>query len=609
MEQATPFDRFVHSIGLPLDATVLGQRRDRSERVKKLAALMQGEKKATLGPPNRDYPSGILAFHIHSIDGLGFEGTQRSLSNSKRLGQKPRYAAAADDVSSDGSTSKMPNSYVQVVLNDEAIFRSRTKTLNPRPYINAGSERFVPDFETARIDFAVRDQRLRENDPIIGVAGIKLRDVLTTSCSSTQSYTLTGGLGWGKIRISLIWRSIEVTIPKQLTGWNLGVIEIAKCFVDGIAKSSFERREAHMMFETVGGRAETEGVEPHEEYESGEGGDAKIGFNWPIKDPIRVAVRQRYPNFLYIHLRSDSRVPGRTHRHAHTVVSLSRLVDGEVTLKKVPLFETSDWQQFEQDILRGITTTDHLASPSSDKTSLLPILDDLCKTKDGDHWKFSENEHFKKVGYLELTLIYHPGVSMEHKALTSGDHEMRVAYETFINLMSAGERSPPRKFTAAKRRKLSVTNGSSTPAKDGSTGVEGDGEEVLQSDNNPSSTPGGGSSSRRKSRSPSEPADDSDGQRRQSKVWREEDGEDSEDEDEAEHENDDYEEVQSPDGKLARVRSLHRQQRGAAQVKGFRTLEWIKTNVEDGVGNIKRTAQQQRSKRVAKMESEGVSHF
>ncbi|UZJ54235.1 hypothetical protein CBS101457_003555 [Exobasidium rhododendri] len=600
MDCATPFDRFIHSIGLPLDDNVLRQRKDRKARVKKLASLMQGEQHATLGPPNRAYPSGILAFHIHSIDGLGFEGTQKSLSNSKRLSQKPRYAND-DDVSGDGSASKMPNSYVQVVLNDEAIFRSRTKTLNPRPYINAGSERWVSDFETARIDFTVRDQRLRETDPVIGVAGLKLSEVLTTSSRSTQWYTLTGGLGWGKIRITLIWRSVEVTIPKQLAGWNLGVIEIAKCVVGGIAKASFERREAHMMFETVGGRAETEGVEPFEEYESGEGADAKIGFQWPLKEPVRVTVRQRYPNFLYIHLRSDSRVPGRIHKHAHTVVSLSRLIDGEVTVKRVPLFETADWQQFEQEILRGITTTNQLASSISDKTEHLPILEELCNQTNESYANFEENEQIKKIGYLDLTLVFHPGVSLEHKALVAGDYEMRVAYDSFLNLMYAGERPPPKKFSAAKRRKLSLSNKSTGVAAESS-------HEMVEEDANADGAADGYPTTKSHSRTGS--LDNSGVPQNDAASYRREGSEHSGDEDADENNVDeDFEEVQSPDDRLARSKDLHRQHRGAAQVKGFRTLEWIKTNVEDGVGHMKKTAQQKRSKRVAKMESEGVSHF
>lgn len=68
-------------------------------------------------------------------------------------------------------------------------------------------------------------------------------------------------------------------------------------------------------------------------------------------------------------------------------------------------------------------------------------------------------------------------------------------------------------------------------------------------------------------------------------------------------------EADTPEGRRARARNLHRQQRGAAQIKSFRTMQWLKTNAEDGMGRVKRIASRQQSKRIAKMESEGVSHF
>ncbi len=64
----------------------------------------------------------------------------------------------------------------------------------------------------------------------------------------------------------------------------------------------------------------------------------------------------------------------------------------------------------------------------------------------------------------------------------------------------------------------------------------------------------------------------------------------------------------SPEGRRARARALHRHERGAAQVKGFRTLTWMKTNAEDGMAKMKRQFGKQ-SKRMGKMEAEGISHF
>lgn len=614
----TGFDRFIHSIGFPLDDEVLQHRKERKDRVKKLTTMMEGEAQATFGPPDKAWRSGILAFHLHSIDGLGFEPPQRSWGNSKRLSAKPQYAAD-EDVLGEG-TSKMPNSYVQVLLNDEAIFRTRTKTMNPQPFINAGSERWVPEFDTARIDFVVRDARQRENDPILGVVGVKLSETITSTCRKTQWYTLTGGLGFGKIRITLLWRSCEVTIPPQLRGWNVGVIEVASCYIGGVSASQkpmFDRREAHMMFETVGGRAETENVDPHEEYEFTEGDQATIGFQWPLKSPVRIAIRQRYPNFLYIHLRSDSRVPGRTHKHAHAVIPLNRVMDNAETRKRVPMYETSDWQRFEQDVLRDMSTDDQLASASPDKRRRLPILEEMTSETRGQALGKDPNDDkgdlsLRYVGYLDIVLVFHSGMAPEHRALMAGDHELRVAFESFQTLVDCGQRPKPRMLSSARKRKLSTRGPRTVPVSE-ATGGQVEMVEVPESpDDQNSSGPqslrintnvGAGSGKKGKNTALSGVED------KDEDAAFEEFDEDDSDADGTVEDDEGLIEADTPEGRRARARNLHRQQRGAAQIKSFRTMQWLKTNAEDGMGRVKRIASRQQSKRIAKMESEGVSHF
>lgn len=599
----TPFDRFIHSIGLPLDEKVLAHRRERKNRVKKLTTMMEGEAQATFGPPDTTWKSGILAFHIHSIEGLGFEGPQKSWTNSKRLSQKPQYAAD-DDVLGEG-TSKMPNSYVQVLINDEAVFRTRTKTFNPQPFFNAGTERLVPDFDTGRIDLVVRDARQRENDPILGVVGIKLSEVITTTCRVTRWYTLTGGLGYGKIRLTLLWRSTELNIPAQLRGWNVGVIEVASCYIGGVTgshKAIAEKRDASILFETVGGRTETETVSPGTEE-----GDA-LNYSWNLTDPVRVPVRQRYPNFLYIHLRSDSRVPGRSHRIAHAVIPMNRLHDNTEVKKRVPLYETSEWQQFEQDVLRDMTLRDQLADSGKSTKKLVPVLDEMVQDTSGEAaGKETKDEKgdlaVRRVGYLDIVLVFHSGLGPEHRAVMAGDHELRAAFECFQTLVDCGQRAQPRMLSVARKRKLSYVGpqqaagvlGSESGMIDVSRAARE--ENDLRIDTDVAQAEGKG----------------------KNRVEIEEEDEDDDfdsnelgeiDSDEGTVEDDDgLIEGDTPEGRKARARNLHRQQRGAAQVKSFRTLQWLKTNAEDGVVRMKRIAKKEQRKRIAKMESEGVSHF
>lgn len=137
----TGFDRFVKSIGLPIDDSILEARRQRDMRIAKLLTALEGSQAATTAVPDPQLPSGILVFHIHSLDSLEVQTTQKSLKNVKHTDQKQRYSSADDG--DQGAATRLPSSYVQVMLNDEPIFKTRTKPLNARPYVNGGGERFV----------------------------------------------------------------------------------------------------------------------------------------------------------------------------------------------------------------------------------------------------------------------------------------------------------------------------------------------------------------------------------------------------------------------------------------------------------------------------------
>lgn len=64
----------------------------------------------------------------------------------------------------------------------------------------------------------VRDQRNREHDPILGVVPLKLSELLTKSSQVTKWYPLDGGVGFGRIRISLLFRSVETRLPPNMLG-------------------------------------------------------------------------------------------------------------------------------------------------------------------------------------------------------------------------------------------------------------------------------------------------------------------------------------------------------------------------------------------------------
>ncbi|TKY90381.1 hypothetical protein EX895_000379 [Sporisorium graminicola] len=594
----TGFDKFVHGLGLPMDDEVLRKRKMRKERVQKLATMIEGAKQATADPPTAELPSGILAFHIHSIAGLEVPSTQKSLGGtSKRLSQKSRNGPAPTDESQaeGGAGGKLPSSYVQVFLNDEAIFRTRTKTLNPRPYINAGSERFIGDWTTARLDFTVRDARMRESDAILGCVGLRLADVLTESSHSTGWYTLTGGLGFGKIRLTLLFRSVELSVPRPLRGWNVGIVEVASVKVTGVPQMLLDKKACHLSLETVGGKKSTDDTEPVDEYESGMGSEATVSYEWSLKEPIRLPVRQRYPSSVYLSLRTDSRLPGRTHHHAWAFLPLNRVSDETRIQRRLRLFDSSEWDKVEQDVLRATSDPELLQTEEGlVKAKLLPVLEELCRTGAATISDEAVSAaKLRAIGWVEVDLIFHRGIAPEHRSCTAGDSEMRFAFDTYMTLLDAGERARPRTLAMERFR---ANNANATGARPGTH---------SRTASHASSAPG--------------VISEKTGQLGEDAHRGEGGGGDDGDDDSlyalslteteldrlAEEEGD----SDSPEGRRARARALHRNQRGAAQIKGFRTLTWMKTNAEDGMAKMKRQFGSKHSKRIGKMEAEGISHF
>lgn len=167
-------------------------------------------------PPSQDYPSGILSVQIHNITGLEVEKLQKQ--------------DKGDDESDAGEETEthddMPDSYCNIILNHKKIYRTRTKPKNCKPFFNAGTERFIRDWRTTEIIIAVRDARERENDPLIGLVYLPLAKIFAQKSQIMETYPLSGGIGHGRARISMVWRSVELKMPPNLMGWDYGTLEV-----------------------------------------------------------------------------------------------------------------------------------------------------------------------------------------------------------------------------------------------------------------------------------------------------------------------------------------------------------------------------------------------
>lgn len=170
-------------------------------------------------PPLKEYPSGIVSIQIHQITGLELEQLNKNRSSKKTISESDEEDEDADD---------LPSAYCTIVLNHRKIFKTRTKPKNSKPFFNAGCERFIRDWHSTELMISVRDARVHENDPLLGIVYLPLSRLFDKRSQIVDTFPLVGGIGYGRARISLVFRSIELQAPRELLGWEYGTLEIIR---------------------------------------------------------------------------------------------------------------------------------------------------------------------------------------------------------------------------------------------------------------------------------------------------------------------------------------------------------------------------------------------
>ncbi|KAJ2975535.1 hypothetical protein NQ176_g5466 [Zarea fungicola] len=167
-------------------------------------------------PPPDEYPSGILSIQIHNLTGLEIKKLSKDT--------KPKLGSASDDEEETGEG--LPSSYCTIIVNHRKTFKTRVKPQNSKPFFNAGCERFIRDWRDCEVYVAVRDSRLHEDDPLLGIVHLPLAHIFKQRTQVMGWWPISGGIGNGRIRISLVWRSVGLKAPRNLLGWQYGTLDI-----------------------------------------------------------------------------------------------------------------------------------------------------------------------------------------------------------------------------------------------------------------------------------------------------------------------------------------------------------------------------------------------
>ncbi|UNI16136.1 hypothetical protein JDV02_002602 [Purpureocillium takamizusanense] len=331
-------------------------------------------------PPDPLWPSGVLSVVVHQIVGLELANVKGSDGKRKGKEYEPARPEAGEVKEEQGR--KLPSSYCTILVNDDLVYKTRTKVVSSQPIFNAGTEKFVRDWRSCVVTVAVRDSRNRQHDPIIGVVPLKLSDVLQTSSESTRWYPLDGGIGFGRVRISLLFRSVELKLPPPQLGWDIGTFEFIS---DTIALTNYAPGNHVKLRLRTGGSSAS--VKKHFSKKTENGMEINITGE-DGQHRMRLPVRHRYRSPVFFELYSG----GSRNPDAYAAAWLLELTDGEERDFDLPIFKCDNRLRLSQNY---ITQDNYKEIPDMDieEVGRIRFRGRFSAGTDTDHIRFvSDND-------------------------------------------------------------------------------------------------------------------------------------------------------------------------------------------------------------------------
>lgn len=348
-------------------------------------------------PPDPLWPSGICSVVCHQIVNLELENIKGSSGKFKGREYEPAkpYGEATEETG-----GELPTSYCTILYNDELVYRTRAKAVSSQPIFNAGTERFIRDWRSAIITVTVRDQRNREHDPILGVVPLKLSDVLESSSQVTRWYPLDGGIGFGRIRISLLFRSVETRLPPNMLGWDVGTFEFRS---ERILVTGYQHQPKIKL--RTGGSIGKIGRTHAKKLDEGDGYYFDLNEH-EGKNSVRLPVKHRYRSPIVF----EFHIANKRKADAYAVIWLQHFIDNEDTDINIPIWTTKHPARLTQNY----------------------ITEDNCHDEPG-------LEDLQEVGRLQFRARFKAGTDESHESFVT-DNNSRETYETWEACLTEGVR-------------------------------------------------------------------------------------------------------------------------------------------------------------------------
>ncbi|KAK8175890.1 hypothetical protein IWX90DRAFT_464380 [Phyllosticta citrichinensis] len=382
--------------------------------------------------PPSEYPSGILSVTIHQITGLELERLNKPSNDSS-------------DIEEEENGEDLPSSYCTIVMNHRKVYRTRTKPKNAQPFFNAGCERFIGDWRETDIHISVRDARVHEDDPLLGVIYLPLSKVLAKRSQVNAFFPLAGGIGYGRARISMVFRAIKLQAPRPALGWDYGTLLVAPQTVSTHLPEDYKHHRSKMHPTSSPIEA------PDSEFAASSQPKASIPtdnshdpltFRTHGSRPLSLPVARRHRTPLTITIR-----PRSTHLHSlsHALSSSSKaenfvfgvtylkdIADNEDADVRIGVYGGRDAEKVYERVKKNVCDIDEMLRTG--RVSGDGIEKD-AEDESANDGKSGEDDggrvpRLTKMGEIVLTLRFVPGLSRAHRSLARRDvdvaHVMQV---------------------------------------------------------------------------------------------------------------------------------------------------------------------------------------
>lgn len=91
---------------------------------------------------------------------------------------------------------------------------------------DAKTEKFIRSWVSTNLIIAVHNDIPNEHSEILGVVVLPLASIFRNRSYYRNSLPIIGGVGYGRLKFELMFRSIQGRLPRRLLGWDVGTLEI-----------------------------------------------------------------------------------------------------------------------------------------------------------------------------------------------------------------------------------------------------------------------------------------------------------------------------------------------------------------------------------------------